>query len=99
MSVLPKILPPPSRPSHLSGNAKWLSGEGAGSWFNIEQYENFKYYISRYSPEGIVECEGFYNSEKTLNLNEKYKIGYPSHCKEVTVIQNSEDISLMRLSA
>ncbi len=98
MTDLPKILPPPSIPGDLPDNSKWLSGEGAGSWFSIKPYENFRYYVTRFSPEGIIECEGFFKTDKTMNLNDEYEIGYPSHCMEITIIQNSENISLVRSS-
>ena len=98
MTDLPKILPAPSRPDVIPDNSKWLSGEGAGSWFSIKPYENFKYYITRFSPKGKVECEGFFKTEKAVNLNGDFDIGYPSHCMEITVVQDYESISLVRSS-
>ena len=82
---LPKILPKPSLPSSISKNAKWLSGEGAGSWFVLEKIEN-GYFISRYSSKGDFECENHFTT------GSDFKIDYPSHCAIIHVIQNGQKI-------
>ena len=61
MINLSKILDKPAHPNNLPNDAKWLSGEGAGSWFVIEQmYLEGIYMVSRYSPKGDLECSGQY---------------------------------------
>lgn len=94
MIDLPKILPAPKRrPSSLPHSSKWLSGEGAGSWFLIEECsgENcFK--VSRFSPEGILECEGLFVTESHFDPAQGFELTYPSHCAVVTVIQFAKTI-------
>src|SRR3989344_9129885 len=88
-----KIIPCPTKPKHLHSNIHWLSGEGCGSWFHIEQVEN-GFLISRYNPEGKPECKGIFNQESglTIKLNETFEFTYLSHCAEVTIIQNSQNL-------
>jgi len=79
----------PTRPLNILPNAKWLSGEGAGSWFHIEKVKEY-YIITRLSPEGKIECKGSFilASESNFEMDKAYKITYLSHCSLVTVIQN-----------
>lgn len=85
---LTNTLPAPTWPDHIPIDAQWLSGEGAGSWFSIEKYSD-NYIITRYSPEGKMECKGIF--EKVGNgkflLNHKYEFTYISHCSMVTIYQ------------
>lgn len=93
MNTLSKILPAPEKPAHLQSSIKWLSGEGAGSWFDIRENEaQNQFKISRYSPEGFVECSGFFTSNQQFNISSEYKLSYPSHCSVVTVIQDGQEI-------
>lgn len=89
MIKLPEILPPPmERPSDLPATAKWLSGEGAGSWFVIEEIEKLlHYHITRFSPEGIIECEGLFQPDTEIDLKKEFSITYPAHCSRITIIQ------------
>lgn len=94
MINLPKILPKPKLPSNLPPIAKWLAGEGAGSWFVIAKDEDSRYKITRFSPEGRLECEGLFKTEKMINLHDDFTITYPSHCSIVTIMQETEKIRL-----
>ncbi|GAH49705.1 unnamed protein product, partial [marine sediment metagenome] len=47
-SVLKNTLSQPVRHLNIPETAQWLSGEGAGSWFNIK-LNNEKYLISRFN--------------------------------------------------
>lgn len=91
--VFHKIVPCPQKPIHLPVNIHWLSGEGCGSWFHIEQNEG-NYAISRFSPEGKLECKGLFNqvSGNSINTKEKYEFTYLSHCAEVNIIQNNSNL-------
>ena len=89
MIKLAKTLPAPPRPPHLDTSALWLAGEGAGSWFIISKTKvDLLYEISRFSPDGKLECRSVFSSERKLDLAKDYKITYPSNCSKVTVIQN-----------
>lgn len=97
--VYHKIVPCPSKPIHLPESVKWLSGEGCGSWFNIERkVDNF--IISRYSPDGKLECSGIFQqvSGETINLNLDYEYTYLSHCAEVNIIQNEQKVKFKLIS-
>ena len=97
MVKLSKILPAPELPANLPPSAKWLSGEGAGSWFVIENENNNQYKITRYSPKGNVECEGLFKANsKKIDLEKKFSITYPSHCAIVSIIQGDEKILFLK---
>ncbi|MBL1281305.1 MAG: hypothetical protein COA33_013585 [Fluviicola sp.] len=85
---LPKILLQPKLPESLPEHAKWLSGEGAGSWFVFEKAEN-NYRITRYSPKGKFECENMFTCSEKFSLEDNFTMNYPSHCSKVTVIQDN----------
>ena len=95
-----ELLPPPSKhPFHLPLNAKWLSGEGAGSYYALEQTDKQSVFkVARYSPEGNIECEGEFTANHPINLNEEFSMTYPSHCAKVTIIQFGKPIILIRLN-
>ena len=98
MIMLPKILPAPTPPKNLPKRAKWLSGEGAGSWFVItESNRESVYVITRYSPQGIAECRGSFRSEKPIDLDQEYGLTYPSHCLKVNLVQDDRIIELNNL--
>jgi len=88
------LLPKPNLPSRLAKHAQWLSGEGAGSWFVLEHLDENLFKLSRYSPCGDYECESLFKKPSFIfNINEEYKITFPSHCSKLSVIQNSQFIS------
>lgn len=94
MIYLPEILPQPKeRPTHVSNDAKWLSGEGAGSWFVIKETKmHFQYQVTRYSPEGEIECQELFYPNTEFSLKKEFEITYPAHCAKVSVIQENKMI-------
>lgn len=88
---LPKVLPSPKRPKNLTKKAKWLSGEGAGSWFEIF-LDHGAYRISRISPTGILECSGQFKASELFTETDDWEMSYPSHCGLITVLQNNKRI-------
>lgn len=96
MIKLPEILPMPSLPGNLPPTAKWLAGEGAGSWFVIEMENDFQYKIDRFSPKGHIECTGLFRStSKKIDMKKNYEITYPSHCATVSILQEEVKITLI----
>lgn len=91
--VFHKVVPCPQKPNHLPTNIHWLSGEGCGSWFHIEQNET-NYVISRYSPEGKLECKGLFEqvNGSNIKLSDKFEFTYLSHCAEVNIIQDATSL-------
>ena len=99
MAGLPDVLPQPELPSNLPKSAIWLSGEGAGSWFVIQpKVENKHFHVSRYSPEGNLECEGLFKSEKhDFDPQKDFMLTYPSFCNIITIKQGVNTITLAPL--
>ncbi|MDX2414281.1 MAG: hypothetical protein QNK33_03740 [Bacteroidales bacterium] len=86
--LLRSTLPQPERNPKIPENSQWLSGEGAGSWFAINmQGPGLK--VTRYSPGGDIECAHLYKSsdETFSELDNSFRITYPSNCKVVSLIQ------------
>lgn len=98
-SKLKGTLGEPERPTEILQTAQWLAGEGAGSWFTISQLKNEKYAVSRFAPDGKLECEGEFaiSNNQPLDLNEIYRFDYLSHCGKVTIVQNKVQIELKRI--
>jgi len=100
-NFLKHTLPEPKRPDSLPKPAQWLAGEGAGSWFYIENSstENgFK--VKRFSPKGKLECEGIFEIEsgkQSLILNKAYQFVHLSHCAFVHIEQGGEVFKLVRI--
>ena len=96
-SILKKTLSAPAKPKQIPEDAQWLSGEGAGSWFNIEE-QGMVYKITRYSPEGKTECESEFaiNKQHNFDINQPYQFDYLSHCQKVIIIQNGLKIEFIR---
>jgi hypothetical protein len=92
----PAALPEPVRPFDLPVNAQWLAGTGAGSWFSLQpDAADSVFRISRYSPEGIAECNRTFKViTGTLNPDDSFKFIYPSHCALCTVLQYNQVIEL-----
>lgn len=83
-------LPVPEKPATITENAQWISGEGAGSWFVIELNDTFLK-VARYSEKGVLECSGFYQNQKAIQMVQKSKtfwVTYPSNCNVVTLLVN-----------
>ncbi len=82
----------PELPQHLPNHCQWLSGQGAGVWFCIEE-TNIKsqFNIKRFSPEGNLDCKGIFEIEKQtaeFNIIKPYQFTHISHCAKCRIIQN-----------
>ncbi len=88
---LKTTLPEPVRHSNIPVSAQWLSGEGAGSWFAYKPFE-YDLLVTRYSPEGVIECDGFYKNRNSevLNPGMQYQITYPSNCSVISLLGNGK---------
>lgn len=96
---LPKTLPAPALLSQLPSHAKWLAGEGAGSWFVIEKETENHYKIDRFSPNGILECTNNFKPLDDFDIAADYEIAYPSNCAKVTVLQNDQEIKFVAINS
>jgi len=92
---LRSTLGPPVRYEGIPAGAQWLAGEGAGSWFTFA-VENRDITVTRYSPEGLIECQGLYYATGTDNpVDILYAtITYPSDCRLITMVIGTKRISL-----
>jgi hypothetical protein len=87
-------LPQPIRDPMIPENAQWLSGEGAGSWFDLN-FQGDLLKVTRYSPAGDMECSGIFKNSTSENINflERMRIIHPSNCNRVTLVhEDSEHI-------
>ena len=94
---LKSTLPEPERPADLPGDARWLSGEGAGSWFVIVRAgENLL--VKRFSPKGKLECKEIFSviNDSSFDPGRPYKLDHISNCKKVRVIQDGTGIDMMK---
>lgn len=98
-SKLAGTLKEPARAAGIPPTAQWLSGEGAGSWFAIGQSKTGKYFISRFGPDGKLECEGEFTitNNQPFNINQSFRFDYLSHCRKVRISQNGHIIDFNRL--
>ena len=93
------VLPAPALPADLPEDCQWLSGEVSGSWFHILRAVDH-YLITRYSPEGTLECSGIFSisAGQTFDIDSPFRITYLSHCNKVTIHQNNARIDFIGLS-
>jgi hypothetical protein len=96
---LSSTLAAPVRHPQIPEDAQWLSGEGAGSWFHIAFFD-YNYRITRFSPDGYVECIGLFACENELQFSpdRPFKVIHMSHCNRITVTQNGNTLSFQRLN-
>jgi hypothetical protein len=96
---LKSTLPAPPRHPAIPENAQWLSGEGAGSWFHIAE-DGDGYIISRFRPEGKIECKSRFDigQGQVFNTGLKYIFIHLSHCNQVRIKQNGQVFDFHRLA-
>jgi hypothetical protein len=97
-TLLKNTLPKPARPSSIPPHAKWLSGEGAGSWFVVSPSNNL-HKILRFDANGQFECRGLFqiHGENIFNSSHDFSIEYLSHCSAVAIKQNNQIIQFSRI--
>jgi hypothetical protein len=94
------ILKAPAIPENLPSKVQWLAGEGAGSWFHVEKHNDL-FMISRYDPEGKIECSGLFYilNEYNLDLRNTFEFTHISHCNKVMIKQNGKIIPLKKINS
>lgn len=95
---LKSTLPAPPRHPAIPQNAQWLSGEGAGSWFHIIN-KGALFAISRYSPVGKIECQGWFIQSGTasFDISVPYHFTHLSECRQVSILQHQQIFMFKRL--
>lgn len=89
----------PKRHENVPEDAKWLSGQGEGTWFCVTKENGLsenEFRVRRISPQGNLDCDRVFELNETSNFNieNDWKITHVSHCAIVRVIQNNEVITL-----
>lgn len=94
-------LPQPALHPSIPDNAKWIAGEGAGSWFHfmLKNPEDTHLLVTRYSEKGDIECRAYFKNPDDLKLDiqQPFELTYLSHCREINAIQNNKKIKLQRI--
>lgn len=71
--------------------AKWLSGQGEGTWFVItkeKEFNKIEYRVRRFSPQGKLECDRIFEMlQEGFDIKQKFEVTHISHCATVRVIQ------------
>ena len=95
--TLKTTLQPPPRDAKIPENAQWMSGEGAGSWF-IFKVEKSLLWVTRYSPDGLIECTGQYENQNSHSVlpDNSFRITYPSNCKVVSLANKDRKLRFER---
>ena len=80
------------KPKHIEGvsnNAQWLSGIGAGAWFELHGINHdLEYRFRRISPNGNIDVDGVYViSETGFEINKPYQFIQNSNCNYFHVKQ------------
>ncbi len=86
----------PERNKNIPVAAKWLAGEGAGSWFHVARWQDGHYDVTRYSPEGAMECRSVFCNDSVFDFDPTlpFEVVHLSHCAQIRVIQNEQEITL-----
>ncbi|TVR85633.1 MAG: hypothetical protein EA411_12525 [Saprospirales bacterium] len=96
-SILKETIRKPKRPPIVPSHAQWLSGEGAGSWYQLDQLTEGLFELHRFDPTGKPEGRAILksNNEENPNLNQAWQITHLSNCHRVTITQNDREFILL----
>ena len=75
--------------------AKWFAGEGAGSWFKIEE-NNGNYLVEKFDDALQLESISLMHPVQgdTFFINEPFELKFPVNCSELNIEQNQRKIVL-----
>jgi hypothetical protein len=82
----------PSNLEHVVSHAQWLSGVGAGAWFELYTTEVLgQYRFRRISPYGNIDVDGLYQVDQTcFDYDLPYEFAYNSNCQFYHIRQNDK---------
>ena len=92
------IIAEPTKPNNIPLTSQWLAGQGAGSWFNVQNTTSKnKFKISRFNPNGLFEFEAIFekNNTSVFCLDCPYVFTYLSHYLKCNIIQHGEVIEFV----
>lgn len=83
---------PPLKSDQLPENVQWLSGQGTGIWFCIDEATSKnEYSIKRYKPSGELDCERamtVVENGVVFDINKAYQFIHISHCSKCRILQD-----------
>jgi hypothetical protein len=90
-NLLHQVLEAPQRYAAIPSSAKWLAGEGAGSWYDIKPVGSF-FHCRRFDEKGRIEFSSVFEIEGNgfIDFQYDYVFGYPSHFQKITLIQKNK---------
>ena len=90
------VLLKPEIVGNIPVSSRWLAGEGAGSWFHFKE-EIDGYCITRFSPEGKIECSSIFKliGSVLFDIKADFEMQYLSHCSEVNIRQNNKALKFV----
>lgn len=96
--VLHKLLEAPQKYAAIPVSAKWLAGEGAGSWYDIKPIGSF-FHCRRFDEKGRIEFSSVFEMEGSgfIDFQHEFEFGYPSHFQKITIIQKNRIFSLKNI--
>jgi hypothetical protein len=96
--LLNEVLEPPKRHQAIPSSAKWMAGEGAGSWYDIRSVGAF-FYCRRFDEHGRIEFSSVFEIEGNdfILLQYGFSIGYPSHFQRIVLLQNNKNYILKNI--
>jgi hypothetical protein len=99
-SELNTTIPQPVRHPLIPAYAKWISGEGVGSWFAFF-FEKELLKATRYSPDGIIECSGLYKgpAEGMEGFEDSIDLDYLSNCKEINLLYKGKRLTFYKTNS
>ena len=93
MSRLIGTILPPTKPTSIPESAKWLSGQGGGTWFYIEATSHpTTFRIKRFTPEGKMDCDRLFKLAPSLplfDIQQPFEFTHISHCCKCRIVQNN----------
>jgi len=83
---------------NIKNNAQWLSGIGAGAWFELhETNHQLEYLFKRISPNGNVDVyDIFVIDNDSFDYDENYEFLYHTNCSFIHIKQNETIYKLER---
>jgi len=83
---------------NIKNDAQWLSGIGAGAWFELHDTNHqLEYLVKRISPYGNVDVHDVFVIDKdSFNYHESYEFLYHTNCSFVHIKQNETIFKLER---
>ncbi len=94
LSWLSKTFPQPEKHSDIPGNAQWISGEGYGSWYHLENV-NESLILTKYSPKGEFEHRTIFTDDYNLfDPGKPFLITYPTNNQKLTLVQGEKKFSI-----